>query len=135
MKRKALIVSMALITGMPGWAKAKGEEKSAAPNPSSASLATGTPDSGPVMARDGETSRKAAEVLAQIKQMLRSERREADPVPDRVTVQTPGVGLGLIDQGPGFVDGGMNLADRRHAGEDPRTQSSRPWGVTLRMKF
>lgn len=135
MKRKALVVSMALIAGMPGWAKAKEEMRSSRLGLSSVTQAEVAPDIDRVLARDEGSSRKAAEVLAQIKQMLRSGKREAGTVLERVAANKADMSLGFIDQGPGLADSVQHLADRRHLGDDPRTQAARPWGLALRMKF
>lgn len=130
MKRKAMLMGMAVMTGLPGWAMAKGSGKAfgeAQPHVGSTkSHALGQAEGerlAPGMGNAGSaesSGNKASEMLAQIKSMLR------------------GVNYGVVTTKQQGNDWTMELLQSdagSTAGGDPRLQDARPLGLALRLKF
>ncbi|MCP5277804.1 MAG: hypothetical protein H6935_05500 [Thiobacillus sp.] len=125
MRRKAMLMGMAVIAGMPGWAMAKGSARPAAEAASSGSGAQARDDLieidrfGPQSDQADATADKAAEALARIKSMLR------------------GVNYGAVRK-PGDDGWAMELLERGAVdlrGGDARLEDAKPFGVAFRRKF
>lgn len=129
MKRKAMLMGMAFMTGLPGWALAKGTAKAAGeahayPVDREALEPLHRIESGKERAEPGSAvaqtpSRSAAEVLAQIKSMLRGVNYGAVTAPavERWSME-------LLEDGARAYDNG-----------DPRTLNAKPVGVAFRLRF
>ena len=129
MRRKAMLVGMAFMTGLPGWAMAKGTAKAVGeahsyPVGSEAleTLDRIESDQGQAVAgwsASSTPSRTASEVLAQVKAMLR------------------GVNYGAVTP-PRAEKWSMELLEgdaRVYDNGDPRTLNAKPLGVAFRLKF
>ena len=132
MKRKAMLMGMAVMTSMPGWAMATGTGKAAsAAHPYSRGMAaevtlgkvefdyvTSRPDqAGTVQASPGKT----AELLAQIKSML---KKTSYGLAAQPTVDKLGWRMELLESAAWAYDG-----------IDPRLQKAKPVGVAFRFMF
>lgn len=121
MKRKAMLMGMAVMTGLPGWALAKGSKAELAPRLPGQMAVVETADAPPG---------RAANVLAHMKAMLRemdhgvASKPASSPLAWRMELLGAGSG-GAVD---GETVGG-------HGGDDARTRQARPLGVSFRLRF
>lgn len=131
MKRKAMLMGMAVMTGLPGWALAKGagkaDNEAHAPPPGAEALETLDRievDNELSVSTTGraDTARKASEVLAQIKAALKGVNYGV--VSKQVAQEWS---MELMERNPGAVA----VADEG----DPRLKNAKPVGVAFRMKF
>lgn len=132
MKRKAMLMGMAVMTGLPGWAMAKGVGKAGGDaHPYSAGMQIQETldrvefdDGLPISNQNGvgeASPDKAAKLLAQVKSMLRSSSfsRSSKPV-----AGNSGWKLEMLESNALAYDGG-----------DSRLQQAKPVGVAFRLKF
>ncbi|MDD4880431.1 MAG: hypothetical protein PHX10_02540 [Gallionellaceae bacterium] len=133
MKRKALIMSMAVATGFPGWAMAKGAKAQEGGQASAAGvqaqgLLRADQDLVPVTMYPDESSvevrNKAKELLAQIKSTLMAANIGA--IAEAGTHRTSQWKMEMMESNTmaGVDDNG-----------DPRVQQTRPVGMAFRLKF
>ncbi|MFA5081837.1 MAG: hypothetical protein WC474_04730 [Hydrogenophilaceae bacterium] len=130
MKRKAMIVSMAVATGFPGWAMAKGAKAPGDERPSAAGvqahgLVKADQDLQPVPAYPDESSvevrNNTKELLARVKSTLM-----AATVPAAVDLRASQWKMEMMESSA------MTGADDS---DDPRLQQARPVGVAFRLRF
>jgi len=135
MKRKAMLMGMAVMTGLPGMAVAKGGKAAggaqgypggvvAAGAHDSAAIDPPPPLITPASIENGESGvppGRAAEVLAQIKSMFRGTDYVTTTKP---TASVSGWRMELMES-----PAGVNV------GEDPRLQGRKPVGVAFRFRF
>jgi hypothetical protein len=139
MKRKAMLMGMAVMTGLPGWAVAKGADKAVVnPHPYSdagwlqamdnaipGEIDSALPPSAEKAGDENGSAAKAAVLLAQIKSMLRRAHygMVATPLADNL-----GWKMELLQsKAPVYTiayDSG-----------DPRVRGASPVGVAFRFKF
>ena len=125
MRRKAMLMGMAVMTGMPGWAWAKCSVRPGSDVPSSGSSLQ-APEGlieidrfEPPSDQAGASPGKAAQVLARVKSVLRSENYGA--------VRKPG-------------DDGWTMEMLERRGVDPRSgdarlEDAKSFGVAFRRRF
>ena len=128
MKRKAMLMGMAVMTSMPGWAMATSSSKAASGvQPYSRSLEAPVTLSSVTyssMARDGRAAAspgKASELLAQMKSMLSNVNYGVSTQP---TADNQGWKVKLLDNNDWVL---YNV--------DPRLPQNKPIGVTFRLEF
>lgn len=129
MRRKAMLMGMMIVTGMPGWAVAKGTGKTVGESHSNPvdmetleTLDEAGADSRLAASGASDTqhaSRTASEVLAQIRSVLRGVNYGVAMPPTR-----EGWSMELLDSGASAYDKA-----------DPRLQNAKPVGLALRLKF
>jgi hypothetical protein len=129
MKRKAMLMGMAVMTGMPGWAMAKGVGKAGGDvRPYSAGMQAQEAlervefDSAPnEKGVTGASPDKAAELLAQVKSMLRSANYGRATQP---STSNQGWKLEMLESSALSYDS-----------SDSSLQQVKPVGVAFRFKF
>lgn len=128
MKRKAMLMGMAFMTSLPGWALAKGASKGTDQVHAYAVGVEALPlqqlevENVPLAPDTAEGKpRKASEVLAQIKSMLRGANYGAVMKP-----ATQGWAMELLEGNAGGL--GFDAGD-------PRLQGAKPLGVAFRLRF
>lgn len=132
MKRKAMLMGMAVMTGLPGWAMAKGIGKAGGDaRPYATGMQTQETldrvefDDGLRVSNQGgageASSDKAAKLLAQVKSMLRSSNYSHSTKP---VAGDSGWKLEMLESNALAYDGGGS-----------RLQQAKPVGVAFRLKF
>lgn len=132
MKRKAILMGMAVMAGMPGWAMAKGGGKAAGGPPvyadgmearetlGAVEVVNGLPGIGEA-SPPGTSPGTSAELLAQVRNLLGSANY--------------GAAMKAVDDGMGWT-----IEFPKHIGETPgyadaRFQPGAPVGVAFRLRF
>lgn len=132
MKRKVLLVSMAMLTGMPGWALAKGNWKMDDIGARPMQSYLGDSPFGQEPQGDARNSLWTMEMLAKVKSMLQQqEGAGAAGMPARHRPR----GWSMELMGAGSLEGGNGTPLNLSGHEDPRIRAAKPIGLAWRLKF
>ncbi len=132
MKRKALLVSMAMLTGMPGWAFAKGAGKVQEPEARHWQMNEEDNAFGETPQGVARIALRATEMLAQVKEMVRQDlldARVANAAPD---IHASGWKIELMGMGAAEEPAQQPAP---HSQGDARAEATKAVGLALRFKF